>query len=55
MNLLQFVEVLFCLESSKKNCVVFSLTSFGTLKYDYVKNNYWNITFSASNEQFSFY
>ena len=37
MNLLQFVEVLFCLESSKKRCVVLSLTSFGTLKYDCVK------------------
>ena len=33
---MQFVEVPFYLEFSLKECVVFSLTSFGTLKYDCV-------------------
>ena len=35
-DLLQFVEVLFYSEFLRKKWVVFSLTSFGTLKYDWV-------------------
>ena len=35
--------------------VEFSLTSFGTLKYDWIKKNKRNVWFSASNKQFGCY
>ena len=35
-DLMQFGEVLFCLEFCNKKGVVFNLTSFGILKYDCV-------------------
>ena len=43
-DLLQFVEVLLCLEFSIiKKCVVFSLVSFGTLKFGRVIKNNRNV------------
>ena len=59
-DLLQFVEVLFYLEFSRKKWLVFSLTSFGTLKYDWVIKtreifNFLPLINNSVTTEFSFY